>query len=174
MRAWIDVATLVRTKNLNGGLVARNASGLPFLLSEGACVSLVPPVLDAPRHVRVKAVFPQGEDEAVVFFDGVDDVGTAEMLAGCHCLMRRDEIDASVLEEDEGVPSLVGWKVYDVSVGYLGVVEAVEDRPLQPLLEVAREGGTSVLIPLAEEFVVDVDEDGLSLKLDCPRGLLDL
>ena len=53
MRGWIDVAYLAKPKNLNGGLVARGASGLPALLHEGLEAAFVPPVIDAPRHARV-------------------------------------------------------------------------------------------------------------------------
>ena len=35
MRTWADVAWLATAKNLDGGLVVRSASGLPFLLEEG-------------------------------------------------------------------------------------------------------------------------------------------
>lgn len=174
MRAWIDVATLAKTKNLNGGLVARAASGLPLLLEEGLKLALVPPVLDAPRRVRVKALSFQGEDEAVVFFDEVADAGTAEMLVGCHCLARRDDVDLSALESPEGLPSWVGWQVFDEREGYVGTVCAVEDRPLQPLLHVERTDGRTTLVPLAEEFVVAVDEECRRVDLACPAGLLDL
>ena len=174
MRAWIDVATLAKLKNLNGGLVARAASGLPLLLEEGLELALVPPVLDAPRRVRVKALSFQGEDEAVVFFDEVADAGAAEMLVGCHCLARRADLDLSVFESSVGLPSWEGWQVFDEREGYVGTVEAVEDRPMQPLLTVARADGRATLVPLAEEFVVAVDEEGRRIDLACPAGLLDL
>lgn len=176
MRAWIDVATLARTKNIKGGLVARAASGLPFLLEAGDRVALVPPVLDAPRNVCVESVSPSGPDEGVVRFREVTDADTAEALVGCHCLLRRDEVDLDFLDDEDDLPSWEGWEVFDAHAGKVGIVEAVEDRPLQPLLVVGRADapGSSVLIPLAEEFIVDVDEDLRLIKLDCPSGLLDL
>lgn len=174
MRAWVDVATLVNTKNLNGGLVARAASGLPFLLSEGDQVALVPPVLDAPRNVRVAEVSLRAEDEAVVFFEGVPDADTAEMLVGCHCLMRRNEVDLDFIEADADLPAWEGWQVFDEVAGYVGSVAAVEDRLYQPLLVVAREGAGDVLVPLVEDFIVEIDEDARTIRLDCPRGLFEL
>ncbi|WP_172135889.1 ribosome maturation factor RimM [Adlercreutzia sp. ZJ473] len=174
MRSWIDVATLAHTKNLNGGLVARAASGLPLLLSEGVRVALVPPVLDAPRDVTVARVVPRSEDEALVFFEEVETADMAELLVGCHCLMRRDEVDLSSSDVASDLPSWEGWSVHDVRAGHVGEVEVVEDRPLQPLLVVARPDGSSALIPLVEEFVVSIDEDARRIELDCPAGLLDL
>lgn len=175
MREWIDVATLAHTKNLDGGLVARAASGLPLLLSEGARVALVPPVLDAPRDVTVARVAPRSKGEALVFFEEVTAAEVAEQLVGCHCLMRRAEVDPALLREAApSLPSWEGWSVHDVRAGYVGEVTDVEDRPLQPLLAVARPDGATALIPLVDEFVVSVDEDARRIELDCPAGLLDL
>lgn len=173
MRAWIDIACLAHTKNLNGGLVARRASGLPFLMEEGMELALVPPVLDAPRRVHVEELVMRSEDEALVFFEEVGDANTAELLVGCHCLARRKDVDEQALSDDS-LPSWEGWSVFDAQAGFVGVVASIEDRPLQPLLEVRRTDETSVLVPLVDEFVMALDEEALRIDLDCPAGLLDL
>ena len=41
MHDWANVAELTKTKTLTGGLVARCAPGLPFLLEEGLEVELL-------------------------------------------------------------------------------------------------------------------------------------
>lgn len=173
MSAWIDIATLAHTKNLNGGLVARSASGLPFLMEEGMELALVPPVLDAPRNVTVGSVVMRGEDQAHVRFDEVSNAHVAEMLVGCRCLVLRDEVQ-ELLDEWDDVPSWDGWSVRDERIGALGVVGRIEDRPVQPLLVVEREGGAELLVPLVDEFVIEVDEAARSITLSCPDGLFDL
>ena len=92
MRTWADVAWLATAKNLDGGLVVRSASGLPFLLEEGMEVAFVPPVLDMPRRAIVEEIRPQDDTSAVVWFEGVDDIDTAKALCGCHVLVRREEL----------------------------------------------------------------------------------
>lgn len=174
MRSWIDIATLAHTKNLNGGLVARSASGLPFLLEEGMEIALVPPVLDAPRNVRVASVAMRSDTEALVFFDEVTDADTAKCLVGCHCLARQSEVDLGVLEPEEELPAWEGFGVYDARAGFVGEVVSVDERPMQPLLVVARPGGSQVLVPLVDEFVAGFDEQTRRIDLDCPDGLLEL
>ena len=174
MRTWIDIACLAHTKNVNGGLVARSAAGLPFLLSEGMEVALVPPVLDAPRTVTVESLQMRSDHEAVVFFEEVPDVGTAEMLIGCHCLVRRAEVADELAELESDLPSWEGWSVFDVREGFVGEVLDIEDRPLQPLLVVKREDAEDVLIPLVEDFIVAIDEDALRIDMRLPLGLLDM
>lgn len=177
MRTWVDVAELTNTKTLNGGLVARSAPGLPLLLREGVEVAFVPPVLDAPRRSSVVSVQTTGADTCIVRFSDVQDIGTAELLTGCHCLMRRADVPKDDLRC--AAPLWDGWSVVDAQAGYVGEVVCVEDRAAQPLLVVsspASEGGSGkeVLIPLVEDFLVEVDETRLRITVDLPAGLLEL
>lgn len=174
MRTWIDIASLAHTKNINGGLVARCAAGLPFLLSEGMEVALVPPVLDAPRRVTVESLQMRGESEAVIFFEEVSDANTAEMLVGCHCLVRRADVLEELEELESDLPSWEGWQVFDAATGFVGEVVEIEDRPLQPLLVVSREGAQDALIPLVEDFIESIDEQALRIDMRLPAGLLDM
>ncbi|MEY8459985.1 16S rRNA processing protein RimM [Eggerthellaceae bacterium 24-137] len=174
MRGWIDIAYLAKTKNLNGGLVARGASGLPALLYPGLEVALVPPVLDAPRRVHVERADELADNEALVTFAEVADLTCAEMLAGCRCLVHEADVDLDLLEEPEGLPDWDGWRVEDARAGLVGEVAAVDDRAMQPLLVVRRPDGSEALVPLVDEFVEAVDEDARLIRLRCPDGLLDL
>lgn len=174
MRAWADVAYLATTKNLNGGLVARSAAGLPFLLSEGMRAALVPPRLDAPRDVTVASVQMRAEDEALVFFDEVTDADVAHALVGCHVLVPRDELDPADLEPAGAWPAWEGWEVVDAEAGPVGAVAGITEMPLQSLLVVARPDGSEALIPLVDDLIADVDEDARRIDVALPAGLLDL
>ncbi|MDY4988502.1 MAG: 16S rRNA processing protein RimM [Ellagibacter isourolithinifaciens] len=176
MRTWADVAWLATAKNLNGGLVVRSASGLPFLLEEGMEVAFVPPVLDMPRRAIVEEIRPQDDTSAVVWFEGVDDIDTAKALCGCHVLVRREELpelaQAIAAAHSDGVS---GWEVHDAQAGLLGTLLRVEDNPGQSLLVVDRADGQSpLLIPLVDEFLVGIDEERERIDVDVPAGLLSL
>lgn len=182
MHEWVNVAQLTNTKNLDGGLVAQSAAGLPFLLSVGTKLSLVPPVIDAPRHVQVEDMRVLGEDQAVVFLTGVKDAETANMLVGCHCLVRREDIPEEALMIADAEESWDGWTVEDQTIGVLGTVAGVEDRTMQPLLVIARDESLELgegqkdelLIPLVDEFILDVDEEESRILVSVPAGLLNL
>lgn len=149
----------------------RSAAGLPFLLEEGLEVAFVPPVLDAPRRARVREVTEQGND-VVVFFEGVEDRTTAEMLAGCHCLVRRADLPEDALAI--GSHGLVGWTARDEAAGFSGTVADVVENPGQVLLQLAGSDGRTVLVPLVDEFVAGFDEDAREIALRAPAGLYDL
>lgn len=174
MRGWVDVAVLAKPKNLNGGLVARGASGLPFLLYEGLEMALVPPVVDVPRRVTVAQAQDRADNEALVFFQEITDLSTAELVAGCHCLVREDDVDLAVLEDAEALPDWEGWEVHDEAEGLVGSVVSVDERASQPLITVERPDGRTALIPLAEELIVSLDEDARRIDTKLPAGLLDL
>lgn len=140
MHPWADVAVLAKAKNLEGGFVARSAAGLPFLLEEDAEVAFVPPVLDAPRRATVVEARPYG-DAWYVRFAEVSDRSTAEALAGCHCLIRRDSVPDEVWALSGA--GLAGWRVVDERAGFSGVVVAVVENPAQTLLEVRRNAAES-------------------------------
>ncbi len=170
MREWADVATLAKAKNMEGGFVVRGAAGLPFLLEGGMEVAFVPPVLDAPRRAHVAEAVQQG-DAFYVTFDEVADRSTAELLAGCHCLVRRADLPEGALAA--GSRGLVGWTVRDAS-GFSGTITAVIENPGQMLLELASEDGGTALLPLVDDFIDGIDKDARIIDVDAPAGLFDL
>lgn len=180
MQGWIDAATLTRTLNLQGGFLVYAAEDLPFLLEEGTECALVPPVTDAPRNVTVASAMPltgKREGGYNVVFAEVGDPETAELLVGCHCLVRAEAVEgglelAAALEEEP-------WDVIDETFGPLGTLLRVDERPGQSLLVVecpAQNGDApqELLIPLVDEFMRGTDEEAHVIKVAIPRGLLDL
>lgn len=173
MRTWANVAELAKPKNLEGGLVARSAPGLPFLLEEGMEVAFVPPQHDMPRRARIASVRDGSKDTFVVTFDGIDSIDAAERLAGCSCLVRRADLPENALAVE--ADGLVGFEVRDVRSGFIGVVSCIVENPGQFLLRVERPGeGNDVLIPLVDALVCDFDESARCIDVDLPDGLLDL
>ena len=171
MQTWVNVAHLAKTRNLNGRFVARPAAGLPFLLEPGDEVAFVPPQLDAPRRAVVTDVHPIDDHSFEIAFDGVGGE-EASILVGCHCLIPRDSIDDSVFEEAPG--TWEGWTVVDATAGEIGSVFGLTENPGQALLEVERPDGSTVLVPVVDEIVLDVDVEAGIVHVDLPAGLLEL
>ena len=178
MADWIDCAVLAHPTGLEGGLVCRAAAGLPFLLSEGAECALVPPPLDAPRTVTVERLEPRPKaDEAVVYFHEVVDAAVAQALAGCHCLMRADQVDveAVVVAVASDALACEGYQVVDAAAGPVGTVAGVDEAPGQMRLVVERpEGGRALLVPIVPEIVAGVDDERRTVDVQLPAGLLEL
>jgi len=174
MRPWVDVAYLAKTRNLDGSFVVKATTGLPFLLEEGMEVAFVPPQTDCPRRVHVEHIRLVDDESAEVKFDAVNDSDVAHQLLGCHCLARRAELDEELL--NAAPVKWQGWTVVDAERGLLGSVSDIIENPGQDLLEVDRGGDAAdpLLIPVVEEFIIDVDPDNLCITVDVPQGLLEL
>lgn len=172
MRDWMDVAVLAKTRNLKGRLVVQSAAGLPFLLREGVEVAFVPPQTDMPRSSTVTYVGMVDGHCAEMEFEGVDGEA-AQGLVGCHCLMRRSDIDESLFEDE---PTMwENWQVFDQEGGLLGEVASIAENPGQALLEITRaDGRGELLVPVVDEFICDVDVDAQAIYVALPDGLLDL
>ena len=176
MGHWIDCAVLAHPKGLEGGLVCRAAAGLPFLLREGMACALVPPQLDAPRFVTVRSAGePSRSGEALVRFAEVGDVALAERVAGCHCLVRADDLDAEALGGLVAAEGLGcgGYAVVDAEAGPIGVVEAIEEGPAQRRLVVARPEGAPGRGPRVGELGLGGDDQARPVAVARPAGRRD-
>ena len=179
MRTWVDAAQLVRTRNLDGSFAVRCTARLPFLLSAGMEVALVPPQEDLPRRVHVAACDDEGAGMGVVRFAEVSDVECARALVGLHCLVKREALPEAAAGVAAAIAAvggagLVGWAVRDAREGLLGTVAGIEEKPAQSLLSVACPDGATLLIPLVDEFIASIDEDAREITMELPVGLTQL
>lgn len=172
MSLWVKAAYLSKARQLQGGLVARNAAGLPFLLSPGLEVSFVPPSLEGPRSAVVESVEPLGATDFVVYFEGVDCIDSAQTLAGCFCLAKREDVgDVALSSDGEG---LQGYRVVDDLLGDVGVVRGLVTNPSQQLLEVERADGSVFLVPNVAAIVTLIEDDEGVVHTSLPAGIMEL
>ncbi|MBR1895077.1 MAG: hypothetical protein IJ823_07470, partial [Bacteroidales bacterium] len=101
---------------------------------------------------------------------GIHSLADAEELAGAAVYADASTLDREEEEEGLDLDALVGWTVCRADTREeVGKVSGYEDIPGNPCLYI--EPG-SVLVPLHEDLVVDVDEDSRTLTLIIPEGLL--
>jgi 16S rRNA processing protein RimM len=68
---------------------------------------------------------------------------------------------------------VIGFRVLDMQYGEIGQVIDVIERHPQHVLVVAASRG-EVLIPAANEIIVQLNREDQSIQVDCPEGLLDI
>lgn len=108
---------------------------------------------------------PKGS-RAVVHLNDVHNLTDAEELVG-------RTVYADVELEDDDELDFTGWVIVDRG-RRIGICTGLEDIPGNPCLEVQVECSSEsagVLIPLHEDFIVEVDEDSRTLSLNLPDGL---
>jgi len=90
-----------------------------------------------------------------------------------NCLVFLTSPPAGNLIEDN-LTDLTGFSVLSVDNTLIGVVSELIRNPGQWLLAIKYEEDKEILIPLHDDFIVNIDHIGKILIMDIPEGLLDL
>ena len=68
---------------------------------------------------------------------------------------------------------IIGFAAEDVVYGAIGTVTGVNDSTAQPLFEIEREG-MQILVPMIDDFIINIDREKQKILLKTPAGLLDM
>lgn len=82
-------------------------------------------------------------------------------------------IDSNLIEEEEEEFNWIGFELIDKHHGSLGNITGTSDNGQQVLLSIEHKG-KEVLLPLVEDFIEKIDEEGKKLYFNAPEGLIDL
>ncbi|MBU2949934.1 ribosome maturation factor RimM [Tamlana agarivorans] len=68
---------------------------------------------------------------------------------------------------------VIGFTIEDVNFGTVGTIKAINDSTAQALFEIDRDG-LEILIPMNDEFIINVDRSKKTILVNTPEGLIDL
>lgn len=68
---------------------------------------------------------------------------------------------------------VIGFEVFDVNYGRVGVITRINDSSSQPIFEIAHEG-QQILIPLHDDFLKEVNRKDKKITVQTPDGLIEL
>jgi 16S rRNA processing protein RimM len=77
----------------------------------------------------------------------------------------------SFIDENELMTSLAGLALYDIELGYIGVIDRVEEYP-QQIMAIVIKNESEVLIPLHSSLIESIDEEAKKLIMNLPEGLI--
>jgi len=167
-----EAGKFVKVHGVSGKLVLRMDTAVGDILDfpEWAFIRIDGGLV--PFRVAEESVFQKDAYQVVVGLDTIDKPARALSLIGLACNLEgewTDWFEASHEESDY----LIGFEVTDGQSGKIGKVVGYEDIPGNPLLEIELDG-KKVLLPMQDEFVIEVDVHKRKLLLKIPDGLLDL
>lgn len=108
------------------------------------------------------------EDEALLKLKGVDSIEQASLYVGRQLLIPKGKKRKRDLHRED---EFIGFKLQDEQLGFIGVVEALEEYPNQLLIR-TRYQNEEVLIPAVEAFILEINESKQTIYLQLPEGLL--
>ena len=107
-----------------------------------------------------------------VQFEDIHDEASANALLGTELFLPFDFLPP--LEGNKFYyHEIIGFKVSDTRFGDVGVLVGVNDKTAQHLF-VIEKLGKEILIPINDIFIKQVDRENKMLRLDVPKGLIEL
>lgn len=149
--AYLDTDEPELYQNLESVFVEINKSLVPFFIETSA--------IHKEKFLRIR-------------FEDIKTEAEADEIMGCELYL-----PLSMLPKLEGnqfyFHEVVGFQVIDERLGNIGTITAINDSGAQPLFEINKDG-IEILIPLIDEFILDVNRKNKSITLKTPDGLVDL
>jgi 16S rRNA processing protein RimM len=114
-----------------------------------------------------------GFNEGFLWFEEITTPEKAKLYSGRELYLAEKQV-ATYFKKDAGeYDFLMGYTVIEESSGPIGTIEEIIENPGQILLAVGN-GEKENLVPLADDFIVDINKKKKELTLSLPEGLLDL
>ena len=105
-------------------------------------------------------------------FEDVDTEADADALLKCDLFLPLD-----LLPKLEGnkfyFHEVIDFKIKDENFGEVGIIKGINDSTTQALFEIDR-NGTEILIPMNDEFIINIDRENRTVFVKTPEGLIDL
>jgi 16S rRNA processing protein RimM len=136
---------------------------------------------------EMESVFLEIEGKLVPFFIEETEYGGAEILrikfkyyessekvnefVGCNVFLASD---ISAEKDHDEITDLIGFSIFSQDNQLLGVITQIIPNRSQWLLQVTSPLKKEILIPLHEDFLVEIKKENRSVIMNIPDGLADL
>jgi 16S rRNA processing protein RimM len=107
---------------------------------------------------------------ALYKFQGIDEEPQANELTNKTLYVKNEFVGE---EDDDSLRIFIGYAVEDATVGNVGVVADV-DESTENRLFIINKGEEEILIPVTDDFMVDIDEENRKIYMNLPVGLVDM
>ncbi len=124
-----------------------------------------------PRELTIRTTTPF-KGGLIVVFDELADRTQADLFQKRYLLVPVGEI-APAGEDEVYFHELLGMRVVLASGETLGTIDALFELPQGLAIDVARDGGGTVMLPYRPEVVTEVRVGERTVVVDPPDGLLD-
>ncbi len=141
---------------------------------------------DQPMIVEMEGCFvpffaesirTKGQTSYLVKIDRVDTEEQARQFVNKEIYAERKELKEYMAETGEELidgNELDGYMVSDTSLGEIGRLLRVDDSTANILLVIEGPDGEEIYLPMAEEFIAEIDPDERKIIMNLPDGLIGL
>lgn len=166
---FAEIGFIHRTHGVNGEFQVSWNNDFYFEQQDLESVFLL--IEGIPVPFFVESVRSKGEDKAIVKFDEINSIEAAEEFVGLKLLLPENEVE---VDDELTLDKLVGYTVTSEADGVIGTITAVEEYSTNTVFELLHTSGKSIMIPAADDFIVEVDEETRTITMEVPEGLIDV
>ncbi len=125
-----------------------------------------------PVPFFVEEYSDKSPDTLIIKLEDIYDEGQAKEFSNKEVYISKTGISEN--QQSIMISGLIfGYEVIDKKEGYIGDIDTVIESPFNPLIRIVNKP-KEILLPLNEDFILNIDEKEKKLYVDYPEGLLDL
>lgn len=113
------------------------------------------------------------KDSAILNFERVDSETKAKVFAGLPVYIPIKDTVRRKTKSNKALPDISGYKVTDISMGFVGFAVEIAAISNNPLLRVMHED-REYLIPAHEDIILEINDKEKYISIDAPEGLFEL
>ena len=107
-----------------------------------------------------------------VQFEDVDSEAEADSIMNCEVYLPLDRLP-KLSGNKFYFHEVIGFEIEDKRLGIFGKIVSINDTTAQPLFEVLN-GEVEMLIPMIDQFLVEIDRKSKKVVMDLPEGLVEM
>ena len=145
--------------------------------------------VDEPlQYAQMESVFVEINRELIPFFferfdfvkdnifrvkiEGVDSEEDARTLMKKNCFLPLEFLPK--LEDHQFYfHEITGFKAIDTELGEIGTIQSVIEGGAQDIFQIQSPKGKEILLPVVDDFIVEVDKKNKQITFNTPEGLVD-
>lgn len=127
----------------------------------------------------IQSLRSRGATAVLLTIDGISNENEASLLARKPIFALKNE--CTVFETDEDVEDgfyaedLIGYKCCDTDKKFSGLIVSIDDSTANVLFVIEAKGyARPLLVPVADEYIADLNPGNKSIVFELPEGFLDI
>lgn len=122
----------------------------------------------------IDSVRQKGRESYIISIEGVSSDTRASGFTGKTVYALRERLaEISDEADDDGFYAcdLIGFRAIRPDGSSIGTIDDIEDSTLNVLAIIHADGDRTVYMPLADEFITDIDTEARTITFDAPEGI---
>ncbi len=169
----VEIGSLNKPHGISGEINASIDSGIK--LSELRCIILDIDGIFVPFFVEASRL--KGVDSYLLTIDGIEDEDAATVISKKTIYALKDDCTNTDAQEDNDAmyaEDFVGYTVVDDQNAPIGKIIDIDDSTENFLFIVEKTDGNTAYIPVADEFIIEINIEQAIIAMSLPEGLFDL